>query len=383
MENGFELIKKGQRNVQGFHVQTDKEKQMETYLRNNFPEYNELEFYMNGIFEEAARNNFGYGNDEQKIHEKYHQLRSFFRQYIYGLVKCEYINEENKQEIIRRLKRIRSIRAYNENNMVFGDNRDFGDEGVRIRLKDGLNEKLAAKIFYHEFNHFVIGGNLHIQYLQEQIERIRKLTNNNYWIKTLIKDGFLDELFAQDVAESIQAEIDGIQRTENDFAVYGRIQQPGIDFSKTIRGCKSIKDLVIKSFDKDFIDEIVRSYDNIEELQKVLTTLQTKLKGVQTNFYSQTNNETQLQTSTVFRNAKIEGIRIDGMPRKGDILDDKELANVLEKNNKKAISFRRTLRVDNNQSGFRTISRSDASIENTNNGFKTVKRTDYDIDGNR
>ena len=356
---------------------------METYLRNNFPEYNELEFYMNGIFEEAARNNFGYGNDEQKIHEKYHQLRSFFRQYIYGLVKCEYINEENKQEIIRRLKRIRSIRAYNENNMVFGDNRDFGDEGVRIRLKDGLNEKLAAKIFYHEFNHSVIGGNLHIQYLQEQIERIRKLTNNNYWIKTLIKDGFLDELFAQDVAESIQAEIDGIQRTENDFAVYGRIQQPGIDFSKTIRGCKSIKDLVIKSFDKDFIDEIVRSYDNIEELQKVLTTLQTKLKGVQTNFYSQTNNETQLQTSTVFRNAKIEGIRIDGMPRKGDILDDKELANVLEKNNKKAISFRRTLRVDNNQSGFRTISRSDASIENTNNGFKTVKRTDYDIDGNR
>ena len=344
MENGFELIKKGQRNVQGFHVQTDKEKQMETYLRNNFPEYNELEFYMNGIFEEAARNNFGYGNDEQKIHEKYHQLRSFFRQYIYGLVKCEYINEENKQEIIRRLKRIRSIRAYNENNMVFGDNRDFGDEGVRIRLKDGLNEKLAAKIFYHEFNHSVIGGNLHIQYLQEQIERIRKLTNNNYWIKTLIKDGFLDELFAQDVAESIQAEIDGIQRTENDFAVYGRIQQPGIDFSKTIRGCKSIKDLVIKSFDKDFIDEIVRSYDNIEELQKVLTTLQTKLKGVQTNFYSQTNNETQLQTSTVFRNAKIEGIRIDGMPRKGDILDDKELANVLEKNNKKAISFRRTLR---------------------------------------
>lgn len=383
MENGFELIKKGQRNVQGFHVQTDKEKQMETYLRNNFPEYNELEFYMNGIFEEAARNNFGYGNDEQKIHEKYHQLRSFFRQYIYGLVKCEYINEENKQEIIRRLKRIRSIRAYNENNMVFGDNRDFGDEGVRIRLKDGLNEKLAAKIFYHEFNHSAIGGNLHIQYLQEQIERIRKLTNNNYWIKTLIKDGFLDELFAQDVAESIQAEIDGIQRTENDFAVYGRIQQPGIDFSKTIRGCKSIKDLVIKSFDKDFIDEIVRSYDNIEELQKVLTTLQTKLKGVQTNFYSQTNNETQLQTSTVFRNAKIEGIRIDGMPRKGDILDDKELANVLEKNNKKAISFRRTLRVDNNQSGFRTISRSDASIENTNNGFKTVKRTDYDIDGNR
>ena len=127
----------------------------------------------------------------------------------------------------------------------------------------------------------------------------------------------------------------------------------------------------------------MRSYDNIEELQKVLTTLQTKLKGVQTNFYSQTNNETQLQTSTVFRNAKIEGIRIDGMPRKGDILDDKELANVLEKNNKKAISFRRTLRVDNNQSGFRTISRSDASIENTNNGFKTVKRTDYDIDGNR
>ena len=71
------------------------------------------------------------------------------------------------------------------------------------------------------------------------------------------------------------------------------------------------------------------------------------------------------------------------MPRKGDILDDKELANVLEKNNKKAISFRRTLRVDNNQSGFRTISRSDASIENTNNGFKTVKRTDYDIDGSR
>ena len=47
--------------------------------------------------------------------------------------------------------------------MVFGDNRDFGDEGVRIRLKDGLNEKLAAKIFYHEFNHSVIGGNLHIQ----------------------------------------------------------------------------------------------------------------------------------------------------------------------------------------------------------------------------
>ena len=46
MENGFKLIKKGQRNVQGFHVQTDKEKQMETYLRNNFPEYNELEFYM-------------------------------------------------------------------------------------------------------------------------------------------------------------------------------------------------------------------------------------------------------------------------------------------------------------------------------------------------
>ena len=164
MENGFKLIKKGQRNVQGFHVQTDKEKQMETYLRNNFPEYNELEFYMNGIFEEAARNNFGYGNDEQKIHEKYHQLRSFFRQYIYGLVKCEYINEENKQEIIRRLKRIRSIRAYNENNMVFGDNRDFRDEGIRIRLKDGLNEKLAAKIFYHEFNHSVIGGNLHIQY---------------------------------------------------------------------------------------------------------------------------------------------------------------------------------------------------------------------------
>ena len=380
MDKGFKLIGKSQKKVQGFHTKTDKEKQIETYLQNTFPEYKELELHMNEVFEEAVRNNFGYGNDEKKKYEKYHQLRSFFKQYMYGLVKCGYISEKNKQEIIRRLKRIKSVSVYSKDDMVFGDNRDFGDNNVRIRLRDGLNEQLASRIFYHEFNHSIIGGNLHAQYLNDQIERLCKLTVNNYWIHALLKDGFLDELFSQDVAETIQAEIDGKNRTENDFAVYGRIQKPGIDFSKTIRGCKSVKDLVIKSFDKDFIDEILRSYNNIEDLQKVLTTLQIKLKRVQTNFYSQNSNETHLQTPTGFRKIKTEGPIIDGVPRKEDILDDRKLSDILERNNKRATSFTETLRVDNNQSGFRSVSRSDVNTESTNSDFRGIKRTDgFDV----
>lgn len=377
-KRGFKLIGKSKK-VQGFPAKTGKEKQMETYLQNAFPEYKELETHMNEVFEDAVKNNFGYGNDEKKKYEKYHQLRCFFLQYVYGLVKCGYINEKNKQEIIRRFKRIKRVSVYDEDNMVFGDNRDFG-ENVTIRLRDGLNEQLASRIFYHEFNHSIIGGNLHARYLNEQIERICKLTANNYGIKALLQDGFLDELFSQDVAETIQAEIDGTRRTENDFAVYGRIQKPGIDFSKTIKGCESVKDLTIKSFDKNFIDEILASYNNIEELQKVLTTLQIKLKRVQSNFYPKNSNETHLQIPTGFRKIKTEGSIIDGGPRKEDILDDRELSNILERNNKRATSFTETLRVDNNQSGFRTISRNDVNTQSPNSGFMGIKRTDgFDV----
>lgn len=377
-KRGFKLIGKSKK-VQGFHAKTGKEKQMETYLQNAFPEYKELETHMNEVFKDAVKNNFGYGNDEKKKYEKYHQLRSFFLQYVYGLVKCRYINEKNKQEIIRRFKRIKKVSVYDEDNMVFGDNRDFG-ENVTIRLRDGLNEQLASRIFYHEFNHSIIGGNLHARYLNEQIERICKLTANNYGIKALLQDGFLDELFSQDVAETIQAEIDSTRRTENDFAVYGRIQKPGIDFSKTIKGCESVKDLTIKSFDKNFIDEILASYNNIEELQKVLTTLQIKLKRVQSNFYPQNSNETHLQMSTGFRKIKTKGPIIDGEARKEDILDDRELSNILERNNKRATSFTETLRVDNNQSGFRTISRNDVNTQSPNSDFRDIKRTDgFDV----
>lgn len=377
-KKGFKLIGKSQK-VQGFHVKTGEEKQMETSLQNAFLEYKELETQMNRVFEDAAQNNFGYGSDAKKKYEKYHQLRKFFLQYMYGLVKCGYINERNKQEIIRRFKRIKTVSVYDENDMVFGDNRDFG-ENVTIRLRDGLNEQLASRIFYHEFNHSIIGGNLHARYLNDQIERICKLTVNNYGIQALLKDGFLDELFAQDVAETIQAEIDGIHRAENDFTVYGGIQKTGIDFSKTITGCESIKDLTIKSFDKNFIDEILSSYDDVGELQKVLTTLQMKLEKDKSNFYPQNSNKTHSKIPTGFSKIKIEGPIIDEKPRKEDILDDRELSKVLEKNRKRTTSFTEKLRVEHNRSGFRTMTRSDANTQSTNSDFRVIKRTEgFDV----
>lgn len=309
-----------------------KEMDMLSFLDKEFPEYKLICDKLGKIFADGIKENFDI-KDANNQKSFYNKLRSFLISYIYGLVKGGYITEENKGKILERFNSIKKIGEI-KNGIAYGNTTGNMETGYDICLQKGIEDKILEKAFYHEFSHVIIGENLTYENRGKEIKKFENSTENTFWLKCLIRYSNMEELFAQDTAEEIYSIVHDIPRRENDFSMYSNIQKLGILFSKTINGCKSIKDLVKQSFSDNFITNIVNSYKDMNDLQKILTSFQNiQLPGsVSRSIIKREKNKRrgfkQISNQKFFN--------IDDVMKEEFCVSGVELEKLLEKNTKKA-----------------------------------------------
>ena len=304
-----------------------------------FPEYRDLESMYQNMVINSIDNNYKYNSNELK-ELKYLELTQYFKEYFYGLVNQGYINNQNKEKIISRVKSMRFIAPYEDESSpgTYGDTVSGG-----INLRDcldeekGLNlrEELYAKTFFHEFTHYLFSDN----YLanssfsrgtyptpQSMIDR----TDNHYYIRAFRCGGFIDEIIAQDTAERVYNAVHGLQPSTT-WAMYDSLRFPGHQLAKALTDGGSIKDLAQMTYNTNWIYKVVeQNENNYGRFAKVMTTLQSKLQNAQSVMSNNSRDENYSHIINIHGiNIPDNYLNMDENLRREDLLDDNSLMDNL------------------------------------------------------